>query len=535
MDQLREALKFIQKYGFWLSCAGVALLVLGLWYYTTGDIQTQAKSYQSAINSAATSVKAAGEKVGHPNATTAEKMDEILKLYAIDVGQGWDTVYARQKAVLVWPTSLGKTFDRAVKDLRPIELIPFPTPPAQEITVRYRQQYRDFIRLEIPKLAEKIGADWTLTGASGDPSGGFSSTPLPTRGGDPRSAGFIPEAPLPLVDWSPTNQAEIMQAHFAFIQAGSPIPSTLDVLYAQETLWVLDSLVGIIKEVNGNVDARYQTSIHAIEGIHVGRSAGGVGGEVTPIPDPALAANAAAGGPMASGGYSEGGAGAMPGALPGAAPMAGEGSSGPLDPLAKVDPAAGRYVDQNYMPLDAIRLRGALAPTPASPEDVVLAVAKRMPVRLRLRIDQRKMSILLAACGNSPLPLEVRQVRINRAPAATLAGSGGGYGASPMPGIRPGGLAGEMPLRMPTASSGFGGESGRMSGGVSGSLLPDVDPHEITVEVFGIVYIFNPVNTGMLNIDPAALKLLPGAGPAPAVVAPVNETTAAPTVLDPGS
>jgi hypothetical protein len=38
---------------------------------------------------------------------------------------------------------------------------------------------------------------------------------------------------------------------------------------------------------------------------------------------------------------------------------------------------------------------------------------KRMPIYMRLMMDQREITRLLAACANSPLPVEVRQLRIN--------------------------------------------------------------------------------------------------------------------------
>jgi hypothetical protein len=71
------------------------------------------------------------------------------------------------------------------------------------------------------------------------------------------------------------------------------------------------------------------------------------------------------------------------------------------------DLAEGRYVDEKYQTLPASRLRQALVSR--TPEDALLAVAKRMPVRIRVRADQRKLNILLAECGNSKLPVEVRQ------------------------------------------------------------------------------------------------------------------------------
>jgi hypothetical protein len=227
--------------------------------------------------------------------------------------------------------------------------------------------------------------------------------------------------------------------------------------------------------------------------------------------------------------------------------MTGEGGMGGMESLLARDPAEMRYVDEKYQPLPASRLRGAL--TSRSPEDALLAVAKRMPVRIRVGIDQRKLNVFLAQCGNAKLPLEVRQVRINRPPAPVggmggygMAGGGGpgygGFGSGGMAGGFSGsgdggyggggfgGLGGFSALggggAMP--GGGFGSTAGEgyttpgvMGGGrlgaAPGSVTADasVDPNMIDVEVYGIVYIYNPVNVNQLNPDVSG-----GGGAAPA-------------------
>ena len=152
------------------------------------------------------------------------------------------------------------------------------------------------------------------------------------------------------------------------------------------------------------------------------------------------------------------------------------------------DPAFGRYVDGTYQPLDPAKLRSAL--TSKSKEDALLAVAKRMPVRMPFRVDQRKLNKVLAECGNSKLPVEVRQVRINR-PADSGMGMGGyggsdyGYGESGRGGMSmPGGMGvgGRIgsPVGEGSSDAAFGGRGiGGLGGGVPnvgmggpGSMMP---------------------------------------------------------------
>src|SRR5262249_9134089 len=153
-----------------------------------------------------------------------------------------------------------------------------------------------------------------------------------------------------------------------------------------------------------------------IDFVRIGRSAMGLAGMIKRLgAGPGMGETAG----MPTG--SEGSATAPGGGTADAGTAAPGGSAtdgaGGMEQLLGRDPAEGRYVDDKYKRLEAARLRSALKST--TPEDALLAVAKRMPVRIRVSIDQRRLNLLLAQCGNSNLPVEVRQVRIN-CPAAPV-------------------------------------------------------------------------------------------------------------------
>jgi hypothetical protein len=199
------------------------------------------------------------------------------------------------------------------------------------------------------------------------------------------------------------------------------------------------------------------------------------------------------------------------------------------------DPAEGRYVDDKYQPLSAAKLRGAL--TSRNPDDALLAVAKRMPVRLRFKIDQRRLPRLLAEAGNSRLPVEVRQVRINRPPAAaSAANSYGGGGAM-------GGTAMAMPGAASPGGDAYGGGGagamGMMGGGNrQGNAISDatIDPYLVDVELYGIVYIYNPVNQSQLGLaDASATAMTPSTPPAPTTTTPAVSGTPATTTSPPAA
>ena len=96
------------------------------------------------------------------------------------------------------------------------------------------------------------------------------------------------------------------------------------------------------------------------------------------------------------------------------------------------DPANNRYIDATYTPIAADRLRQALTSDSPSTEDAFLVVAKRIPVRMGVVMDQRQVHRLIAECGNANLVVEVRQVRINRQKSAGGTGPGGMVGMGGM-------------------------------------------------------------------------------------------------------
>lgn len=615
MDQLKTQLALIKQHSFWVMCLGILGVSLGSWWVSTAKLQKEQSDQVGKIKTNFSGLDSVTGTAEHPNESVIKGMDALNQSYAQEVLKGWQLQYDQQAGVLVWPASFEKTGFRAFVDkLRPIEKIAV-TGTGQvgfkdDLPRDYREEYRNFMEDELPMLAETIKARWVVSTLGGDPAGGgppgagggFAGA---APGGGYAAGGAIdPTTGQPLlvddsvVLWNSSNQQEILATHFGFTMRQT-LPTTLEVLYAQEDYWVLDNIMQIIRATNkvtnskGELEdatARHDAVIKYIDFVRIGRSAYGLAGQVQPIGR----GMAGAGGEMA-GGAMPGGEGSAAATAPasdtaGATTMpgggTGEGGMGGMEQMMARDPAVNRYVDDKYAPLPPERLRAALKST--TPEDALLAVAKRMPVRIRVIIDQRKLNVLLAECGNSKLPVEVRQVRINRQAAAAGAaggmsggyagggegggmpmpggfggggssfgggggfgtgssdGGGGGFGGGGMPG---GGFGGGMPMPggMPggggyAGSSGEGGGyglggmggMGAKRGMIAGSVTEDanVDPNLIPVELYGIVYIYNPANKDQLNVGPPADGAPPAdAGatpaPAPAEAAPPAEAAAA--------
>ena len=80
----------------------------------------------------------------------------------------------------------------------------------------------------------------------------------------------------------------------------------------------------------------------------------------------------------------------------------------------QLGPFHGRYVDKNFKPLTATQVQEILTGKTFPEENLELLVAKRVPVRIALKMDERKIDDFIAACANSPFAFEIWQVRVNR-------------------------------------------------------------------------------------------------------------------------
>jgi len=290
-----------------------------------------------------------------------------------------------------------------------------------------------------------------------------------------------------------------------------------------------------------------------------------------------------------SGGTSMGSASSGPSSGAGMGPTGGPSSSdGPSGPMSTYGGGMygmaqyARYVDQNGRPL---------APGAEQP----FKEFKMTPVHAVLVMDHRRIPRLLANCANSSMPVEVRRLslesgaggggfqvsgfggsRISRSDDEGMSGRGmGPSSSSMMRGMgRSGGFGGPSSM-YPGGSSGYGSSSSMYprspggyggsrsygpsvprtsttypTGGVAGGGDVNLGPYDMTVEIEGIIFIFNPPNVETsasegtavpgptpkaaaepaAATEPPAAAKAPGAAEPPAAEPPAAEPPAAPGV-----
>ena len=363
MDKLKEQLAVVKEHSFWIMCGGILLVSLVSWYMSTSHLQSEQKKYKGEIETAETTLK--GVKVGievHPNDSTHKGMDAVMLTFGEDVYQAWGKLAENQEKVLVWGRLFGTDeigffgtdpqFQREVSPLRPIET---KVGDKEIITPESRNLYREYIDEQLPLLAEIIRSKWLVdaqAAGSGMPGGGGMGAGAPGGGGSsPGGLGGMPgmpggggagaakdDDPRVVVVWEPSNQMEIVQVHFS-LATSETVPSTLEVLYAQEDLWVFENLMNIIRETNEGATRKHEAAIKHIHYIRIGRSAGDVAGQITLLKGSTATGGEGGmmGGGMMGGGMMGGGmpgiqgGGAM-GGMPGGAGGPGAGGAGGTAP-----------------------------------------------------------------------------------------------------------------------------------------------------------------------------------------------------------
>ncbi len=293
-------------------------------------------------------------------------------------------------------------------------------------------------------------------------------------------------------------------------------PKSIEVWYAQETLWVYEALISVVAETNKDYDALAKAPVKCVENMLIGQRAAAEWGTLkTTIGDLTGASAASAMGDMM------GSSSMMSSSSMGSMGMGSTGSMGSSGGSAEMQAAEnilmGRYLDGEGKPLLA-------------DDKPPFAEFNMMPVCLKVVIDQRRVPELLVSCANCAMPIDVKHIRVcpdNNVPFAmpveTTASSdmmgmggsstmGSSMGGSSMGSSSSGGAGGASggPGGARGAMGGAGGPGGSETGGVeigrSELGLSEYGADAIRVEIFGVINIYNEPNKDAFGTGEEAKK-----------------------------
>jgi len=472
MDQVKKYLAVAAKNGFWIGSAVIFLGSLLVWFLSTSSLKAELEARISAINGDVNKVSQTRIEVPTaPNPISHAEMERLIQLRTDEVVDAWDRMYRRQRSILTWPRKeLKEDFVAEFEHKIPIEdYVVFPTAEEDEVDPSIRVRYRDYIERILPGLAEIAKAKWT---ASFDNTGMEKFSELVEGGGFGQRPVIMPGMEeVPLVQWSSGSQSAVLTDLFPW---RGKRPSTLEVYYSQENIWIYKQMLQIVADVNGDAELPFQAKIREIKELAIGKSVDFSAGEIAKPGETFGGFGADDDGYGDDGDYDDGGDG-------------GDYDDGFGSYGESADPGDNRYVNTRLEPITGAQLRTALQSR--TPEDANIAVAKRVPVMMSFIMDQRAVPDLVAACGSADLMVEVRQVRI-------LPDMSTGYGGgTSMFGGGGGGDDGDG-----GDDEGGGGGMGFMPMNVKTEPVKEF-PFDMKVEVYGLIYIYNPPQAEKLGVD----------------------------------
>ncbi|MFN5756782.1 MAG: hypothetical protein ACK48M_08360, partial [Planctomycetia bacterium] len=349
-DNVRPYIDFVVKHHFWLLMPLVPLLVLPLLFMAKGSLGEQIVAARGQIDSRLSALQSVQGVQPHPNESWSEQINKRTNAVKRETLAEWQKFWESQRPLRVWPAALGDDFVQRAATLKPDGKLP------RKLLERYQNGVRSIVR----QIPARMGADESMV----DPVAAAAGP------GGPQGQPAQPLRSNKLVVWSPEDQQRI----YTSFDWEKP-PSTMQVVLAQEELWVYGLLCDSIARVNKVAAGPYNSPIPLVQQLAIGYAAaeddpgGSRGGRIIVSAAPAAggmpmgedgapAPMEAAGGaisprpphPRFGGGGSQG-----PGAFAPPPPPSEEGGTAPAgspdDPLKN-----WIYVDFNGKPLSAQEL-----------------------------------------------------------------------------------------------------------------------------------------------------------------------------------
>jgi hypothetical protein len=416
MDQLKVYMAQLRKHYFWVLCGILVIVSLGTWTKASADLRKQFNENLSKIKGTYGSLETLGE--GTPNPKFTEGLGSEREKLKSQVLKAWEFFGKEQFEKLQWP---GPVAD--IAKLGPKEEIPEPL----------RAKFgNEVIKAELLRLMEKAN--------------------IRRPKGNADAAGKNVEFEG-IVAWDQGQRDELRKRYELMA-----VPSTVQVRVFQEDLWVFESIVETILNLNHDATDSLNAVIKRVEKLEIAQWATA---DAQENPGAKLVEKEEDMSQMTQ-------LDKTIVTLPVAGAMGAEADKGLLD---------GRYLDEKCSPVAY----------EAAKDRPPFAEFKQMFVTMRFVMDQRRLPDLLAACANSPLPIEARQVLMHFRDSDSILPEN------------------EAAMLQPQ----------------DGANRSEHSPYDATVEIRGIVYVYNDPEDSKLGTGSAATPAQRSQGiPQPTVVDP---------------
>jgi hypothetical protein len=416
-EQLKEFLRQVIKYRFWISVSIAALFALIAYFMGSGPVKAQAAKAITEITAAEGAVKKF-QSLTVPTEAYKPIVVEKTEIVNKDVNKAWRELYNRQAPLLTWPETVQDRFRKWGRKW-----------PETEDPGRVQIGYVDYTEA-YPAYVEMVYKTFV---------------PFNYETGEGIVAAPPKEALLRPVQFSVEDRPDLGK-----------------VWAAQERLWIQHTVLDVIKQVNKDAKNWDTAIIKQIEMLEVGNPLAQdqkslANAEELKKADEILAPGQVSSAEAESGGGGAGASGAM--AMPGAgggamgsmARMYGRGGAGGPGAMggAGGNGAGAKYDDAIYYI------------TPEKDKNQY----KILPILVSVLIDQDRVQDFLVELENSPMSIQVMEIELSRPQTRVVKPEKGTAPAGGMMGMMGGGMMGMR--GMMGGQTGYGGMMGSMMGRMS--------------------------------------------------------------------
>jgi len=367
-EGVRPFLAGVVRYHFWILAACVPLILLPVLSAANSVLRDNIAARQGQIDAKLSDLRTVTAEDPHPNETWSAAIDADTGRIEAETGAEWRRLWHSQAGLRVWSPTLGDDFLRAIATLGPGDKLGRP------LLIRYQNM--------APRLVRELPARMGVAIEAAD-----QPAQAPAQAEAPAAAA----ANLPPLTWNADDQARLF-ASFDWTR----IPSTTQVVMAQEELWVYGMFCDVLASFTRGATGRHDSPLILVEKLAVGFPAieaqpGAAGSKRLFVPPPDPSAPDSEEAPFD----------APPPSGPETAPQHPRFGGAPQAAPSDDDFRSWVYVDFSGKGLTAAQL------AEASP------MFHLMPFTMRLVIDQRQLDRFLVMLATWPVPIDVRQVRIN--------------------------------------------------------------------------------------------------------------------------
>ncbi len=504
MDKIRALMQWLFRNRFWVTCLLVSVASLVTWYMAWNTIKKQRDDAASKLQQKKSSIEnviSSEVNTGleeetlrvHPNDITAKGMEARVKKAAEGALAAWKTRYERQKDLLAYAGVLPQHIRDPLANHEPME-----KPLEKELLDdTQRDTFREEIPKHMPDMAARIQSTWRFDALGNK----ISDADLEADRNDKAKQGGATAIVNDLVIWDEQNQDlwNSKTTEFRGFNGNSDDqnrPTSQQMLALSQDLWILRGIFDAVAEVNKGFTANDLAPIERIDHVLVGAEA--VNDDLGTLTDYSYQppTTESIGGNKKKGGLTSKRQQTRESSKRKRSQASTKAST--FDPSASQSPFHGRYVDRGYTRLNEKQITDAITSGQLT-EQSYLAVAKRVPVRIAVKMDERRINDFLASLANSPFAFEIRQVRINKhlpgegvdRKADNSAGKKKEKGGVGLAGGSGGG-SGQVDGGPPSG----GGKKGK--GGDDGRFRSETRTNfDIKIEFIGIVKLYNPVDESL--------------------------------------